>query len=155
MTNLPAASMSKMQTYLQHQMDHKTTYGLGSKAPSLGADACSYNAIDCSGEARVLLYHGTEGALVIPDGSATQHEWCETQGLHKVAYGNLGSKDAEGRLFIAFIAPHPVGHVWLVNGTTGETLESHGGGAGPDYRAWDDPILVHAVCACYELPCVP
>jgi hypothetical protein len=155
-TPLPTVSLSLMWAYLQKQMDHHTTYGFGAKA-ALGANPYSYGAIDCSGESRELLFVGSGGKLVIPDGSATQHEYFEglsRQGrVHKIAYGNIGQY-GKGRLFIGFIAPNPIGHVWLIDGTKGETLESHGGGAGPDNRAWDDPILIHAVCACYEIPCI-
>jgi hypothetical protein len=153
MSTMPYVSISKMWTYLQHQMDHGTAYGLGSKAPSLGADADSYDAIDCSGESRVLAYHGTNGALVLPDGSYTQHQWCIDQKLHTVDYRDIG-KYGKGRLFIAFENPAPIGHVWLVDGTKLVTLESHGH-AGPSSRPWDLCMFFSIVSACYEIPCIP
>ena len=127
-------------------------YSLGAKAPSMTCDSSQIHKIDCSGFVRYAIARATEQAVVMPDGSVNQHDWCDSQKLPKLAYPNVGKPDATGKLFIGFIQPahgHP-GHVWLVHNAT--TLESHGG-VGVDSRPWNSRVLVNAVAACYELPC--
>jgi hypothetical protein len=137
-------------TVYAHLRERGTRYRLGAKAPSLGCDTREIGAIDCSGFVRYALAKASGQGLILPDGSVNQHDWCRAQGLHQVDYNNLPEADSS-RLFIAFIEPNPVGHVWLETG--GLTLESHGGSpGGPDRRAWDTGVLLHSVSACYELP---
>jgi cell wall-associated NlpC family hydrolase len=123
----------------------RVRYEMGAK-PALGSDSSTFSLSDCSGWVRWVL---DRAGLLIPDGSAGQHEWCQAN-LRKVSYSDAATLADPSRLFIAFIAPEPIGHVWLLN--AGKTMECHGGGVGVSSRPWDTPILLHAVCACYELP---
>jgi len=138
-----------------HNMEGRVTYSLGGKAQSLDEDSHDIDAIDCSGFVRYAVAKATNEQVVMPDGSFIQHEWCEQSGLHKLGqYSDVQyAKGDPHRLFVGFIAPHEghPGHVWLVY--KGQTLESHGGGAGVDSRPWDTAILANSACACYELPC--
>jgi cell wall-associated NlpC family hydrolase len=143
--------LGMLRTVFTHMAINGTEYGLGAKAPSLTVDSINIHKIDCSGFTRYAIARATDQKLIIPDGSVNQHDWCEEQGLHKVDYPNVAIAD-DSRLFIAFIPPAPSGHpghVWFING--GNTMESHGG-VGVSTRHWDNPILLHAVTACYELP---
>lgn len=137
-----------------HNMEGRVTYSLGGKADALNEDSHDIDEIDCSGFVRYAVAKATNSAVIMPDGSSVQHDWCDNQGLHKLAqYSNVQyGKDDPNRLFIGFIQPaggHP-GHVWLIY--KGKTLESHGG-AGVSSRDWDTPILLSKACAAYELPC--
>lgn len=132
---------------LCERMRGRVTYRFGAKSTRWDADSSEISEIDCSGFVWFALKRATNGALPIPDGSANQHAFCEKMGYRKVPYAEAIA-DLSGRLYIAFIAPAPVGHVWLVS--HGLTLESHGH-VGVDRREADCSAL-RAVCACYELP---
>ncbi len=137
-------------------------YGLGAKADHLSDGPDKFSHIDCSGYIRVLLFHATNGALVIPDGSQNQREWAE-KNLNQVGrYVDAASYMTGNRLFICFIKPHAngcgaVGHVWLLRdadtgiGVRAETVESHGG-HGPNSRAWNTGVLIREVYSVFELP---
>lgn len=139
-------------------------YRLGGKIPldSDTSDPRIARGVDCSGFTRYALAKATNGALVIPDGSWNQHDWCRKQALHRLAqYSDVTQADPS-RLFIAFINTEPgrVGHVWLIHRaqTSGidwkeippTTLESHGG-RGVDSRPWNTRILLRLVSECFEL----
>ena len=125
-------------------------YGLGAKAPSLDCDTSEIRMIDCSGFVRYAIAKATNQRLILPDGSVSQHHWCDANALHGLRYSSIAPNYGnQGKLYIAFINPEPVGHVWLVH--QGHTLESHGS-AGPSSRPWNTPILAHGVSVCYELP---
>ena len=119
-------------------------YKLGAK-PSLGCDSSRFFLADCSGWVRWAL---DRAGLTLPDGSATQHDWCAAH-LREVSYKEAATQADASRLFIAFIAPgNGIGHVWLLN--CGASLECRGH-AGVSSRPWNNPTLLDAVSACYEL----
>ena len=130
-------------------MVHRVVYDFGGKAADLAEDTSLITGIDCSGFVRYILARATHGALVVPDGSSNMHAWAEANLRELVQYSDV--QEAEGdpsRLFIAFIPPAPIGHVWLVRG--GMTRESHGG-RGVDSRPWNTPILLREAEGAYEL----
>lgn len=122
-------------------------YGLGAKivplqlqdAALIGTDESGNKVkeVDCSGFVRWVLYHATAAtgeAFAIPDGSAAQHEWFESNGFKLSGNSDAGRKDDVIR--IAFLTPEAgggIGHVVLI--LNGFTMESHGG-HGPDRREW-------------------
>lgn len=123
----------------------RVKYKLGAK-PALGSESCAFALSDCSGWVRWTLDHA---GLAFPDGSAAQHEWCAAH-LREVPYKDAATLADPSRLFIAFIAPGKgIGHVWLLN--AGASLECRGH-AGVSSRPWNNPTLLNAVSACYELP---
>lgn len=123
----------------------RVKYKLGAK-PSLGCDSSKITLSDCSGWVRWAL---DRAGCVLPDGSATQHEWCAAH-LREVRYKDAGTLADPSRLFIAFIEPGSgIGHVWMLN--AGNSLECRGH-AGVSSRPWNSPTLLDAVSACYELP---
>lgn len=130
----------------------RVTYKLGAKPP-LGSDSSAFSESDCSGFVRWAL---DRAGYRIPDGSQTEWDWCEKAGLHQVRYldaERFAGKDTR-RLFIAFEAAHPIGHVWLgvSDGKHMRTIECHGGTVhrGVDSRPWS--ALAGIAAACYELP---
>jgi hypothetical protein len=136
-------------------MKGRVTYSFGAKAPDLSMDSHGIAEIDCSGFVRYAIARATQQAVILPDGSSNQHDRCEAQGLHQLAHYSDVAYAAQdpSRLFIAFLDPHPIGHVWLLR-ADGQghvmTMESHGG-RGVDSRPWNTRVLMHAD-ACYELP---
>jgi len=138
-------------------------YKLGGKIP-LDADTSDpriADGVDCSGFVRYALYKATSGGLDMGDGSVEQHDWCRKAGLHKLAkYADVTQADPS-RLFIAFIEPDPVGHVWLIHRAQSadgqaqqeapSTMESHGH-HGVGSRPWNTRILLTEVAECFELP---
>lgn len=120
-------------------------YFLGAKADAggraLDAWPIRYSHIDCSGWVRAALAFATQGALVIPDGSVNQREWCEGHGLKRSNYAALLRRDNVIRIaFIRATAAEHIGHVYLCY--NGRTLESYGG-HGPGSRS----VLVHVLKA--------
>jgi hypothetical protein len=126
----------------------KMEYDLGSKlALNTELDDLSGKSIDCSGYARLLVYHCTDGETIMPDGSFNQNEWCKTQGFKRTEYKNASLSD--DRLRIAFIRPPSHNrHVWLI--INGMTIESFGG-HGPGRRVWNSNVLKSNVDDCYVL----
>lgn len=123
----------------------RVKYKLGAK-PALGSDSAAFTLSDCSGFVRWAL---DRACLLLPDGSANQHEWCAAH-LQEVPYKDAATLADPSRLFIAFIAPGKgIGHVWLLN--VGASLECRGH-KGVSSRPWNSPILLNAISACYELP---
>lgn len=111
--------------------DAGVSYQLGAKANPLSAQAGEFDAIDCSGFVRWLIFHAT--GQEIPDGSVHQHDWAIQHGCKQSTFADAHSDDDLIR--IAFLVPAggKPGHVVLI--LNGYTMESHGG-AGPDRRAW-------------------
>jgi hypothetical protein len=128
-------------------MDGHIRYGFGSKA-AFKTTPEDIKAIDCSGFVRYLIYHVTDGEVIMPDGSWNQNAWCKHNHLITVEFATAA--DIDGWLRIAFLPPKKghAGHVWLI--LNGKTLESHGG-VGPDRRPWDTPILKSQVKNCYKM----
>ena len=130
-------NVPKLQSYLNICVARGIGYGLGAKATNLTAIPPDYHEIDCSGWVRAAVAVATAGKTIMPDGSVTQHDWCDRMGLKVSSRGALLLLDDLTR--IAFIAPcpaHPVGHVYLTRNT--RTLESWGG-HGPGSRS----VLTH------------
>jgi len=140
-----------MWTLIHHQMQYEVPYVFGGKAPSLTCDSSeTKKGIDCSGESRWLVARCTDQKVILPDGSDAQHEWAKAN-LREVKYRDaINPAYWNGRLFVAFESPHPIGHVWLFN--EGHTLESYGH-HGPGSRSAFSPMFLRIVDACYELPC--
>lgn len=145
-------SLSILYQCVKNCRAHGVSYGLGAKAPSLNADSSEFKKIDCSGFFRWALYKASGGKIIAPDGSYIQHEWLEKNGFHKVDYRNI-KHYGRGRLFVGIEEPNPIGHIFMVDGTTMKTLESHGG-IGPDSRAADSAMFYRIVDACYEITSV-
>ena len=124
-------------------------YQMGAK-PALGSDSSTFDTADCSGWVRWAL---DRAGLTIPDGSATQHEFCKGR-YASVPYAKAAIAGA-AQLFIAFEEPTPIGHVWLgwkdADGVV-RTHECHGGTfhRGVDSRPWN--ALASICAAVYELP---
>jgi hypothetical protein len=141
------------------------TYGYGAKASHLSDTPDMISRIDCSGFSRWALFHATDGALILPDGSQAQREWCEQKAkageLHQVSsYVNAARYMNNQRLFICFIKPFAngcgsVGHVFFLLNTdadfAAETLESCGG-RGVCSRPWDTGVLRREFYNAFELP---
>jgi cell wall-associated NlpC family hydrolase len=142
-----SVSLSTIRTCFDHCAG-RVTYLWGSK-PALGSDSASFGTSDCSGFSRWCL---NRAGLTLPEGSATQHEWCAAH-LREVDYQDAATLADASRLFIAFIVPvgSSPGHVVLLN--SGKTLECCGSG-GCCSRAWNTPHLAN-ISACYEVPAVP
>ena len=155
---LPAVDLAAMEGVFNAQLMRGVAYGLGCKPPTLGCAPGAFKRVDCSGEARYLLYQGTRGQLVLPDGSVNQRGWCERHGLHQVSYREVEAAEP-GELFLCFITPHTngcgsVGHVWLVRHFAEHgawTMESHGG-RGVASRPAKTPVLHRQVHKCFKLP---
>lgn len=140
-------------------------YGLGAKAPKMSFPPDRIEKIDCSGFVRWALFHATGGALLLPDGSQNQREWCEWKErnghMRKTSsYENAARYMTDSRLFICFIKPGVngcgnVGHVWLLcnadNENGADTIESCGG-RGVTSRRWDTLVLRRQVYSVFELP---
>ena len=138
-------------------------YKLGAKAPEHSGQKYAFDypptfgSIDCSGFFRYAVYHATNGALLVPDGSANQNDWAGQQGFKHsgpsvahAAYQSVGgNKDGYLRACFCRASPaEPIGHVWFA--LNAFTLESHGG-VGPSSRAWDTPVLSRIVSDVYVL----
>ncbi|WP_315778808.1 MULTISPECIES: chitosanase [unclassified Bradyrhizobium] len=131
--------MNAAWSFLQACMTSRprVTYGLGKKVPFLGAvPGRDFTQVDCSGFVREALRRATSPALRFPDGSVNQHDWIRAQGFAKSTVA--AATQSDGLVRIAFLRPQDtsshIGHVVLISG--GKTLESHGGGVGPDSRPW-------------------
>ena len=130
-------AIDKIQALTKSLEDVPVHYGLGAKVNPLSLQAGSFDKVDCSGFVRWCVYHATGpvNPVVIPDGSATQHEWIKNQGFKHSTYEAGLLEDNVIR--IAFLSPEQtsekIGHVLLIiNGTT---YESHGG-VGVSSRKW-------------------
>lgn len=150
-----SVSLSLLDVLVNRQRVHGTTYRLGAKAPTLKSGCTDFGEIDCSGESRWLVARASNGAIILPDGSVTQQEWCAER-LSPVDYHDAAQCEAS-KLFICFISPAssqrtgrgPIGHVFLMAG--GLTYESHYPN-GVSRRPWDTPVLRECCDHCYRLP---
>jgi hypothetical protein len=136
-----------------HAQLDSVKYQFGAKPPFLSAPLDALRVLDCSAYARIQLFHATSGALVIPDGSVNQREWCEKEGLHQLKkYSDVQYAITDkSRLFICFVKPFAgvAGHVWFVRG--GRTYESRGG-AGVSSRGWNLTFAKLRNAVAFELP---
>jgi hypothetical protein len=158
--SLPKIDLALFETVFSRLEMRGVQYDLGAKAGSLKDDTSKINRIDCSGFARYIIAKATQQALIIPDGSWNQRDWCERVGLHRLASYNDVLYATPRRLFICFITPHvngagDIGHVWFVSqldgDSTPDTMESHGG-VGIDSRPWNARVLKRECAAAFELP---
>lgn len=133
-------------------MDGVTHYLLGAK-PELDVEPNTVKVSDCSGFVRLAVYKASGAAIELPEGSVTQREWCEQNGLHKLdQYSDVQYASSDDhRLFICFIVANEtekIGHVWFVR--SGVTMECYGG-HGVGSRAWDTAILKDNASYAFEL----
>jgi hypothetical protein len=149
---VPPVSVSMAWDVLHNLEAENCVYLYGGKSPSLYCQTSAIHGIDCSGFTKYVLARSTGQQLVVPDGSFDQYSWCAMVAkLNPVDYSGIGQY-GQGRLFWAFyVNPSGIGHTWLVDGTIGRSLESHGH-AGPSSRLWNDEVLMRIVTHCYELP---
>jgi hypothetical protein len=111
----------------------RVTYEMGAKAPSLTCDSADIAQIDCSGLARYLVAKASGQAVIMPDGSAAQLQWCIDSGLERESY-QPGATAQDNVLRIHFLTAERAAmvgrpgdrHVWFT--FNGRTIESHGGG---------------------------
>ena len=138
-------------------------YGLGDKANPLSIDSALISSLDCSGYVRYGAYKASGAVFAMPDGSATQHEWCSKVGLPLVSYHDAGTVESTN-LYLCFLTPQKqpdgIGHVWFLmwdpEQGEGQTYECHGG-CGVDTRNWDAPIQGGSLAdcdACFVFPSV-
>jgi hypothetical protein len=146
-------NVSRLTAYLARCELLGIGYGLGAKAHNLTANPPDYADIDCSGWVRAAVAVATFGKTILPDGSVTQHDWCDRVGLKVSSRAALLLPDGLTR--IGFIVPtpaHNIGHVFLCRNL--KTLESWGG-HGPGSRSVLSPIslgiLQQATSAVYVL----
>jgi len=156
MATKPLIPTGKIEALTRSLVLEKFSYGLGFKIVPLSQqapDVIGRNAagipdkkVDCSGFVRWCLFHAA--GVEIPDGSVTQHEWCQSQGY---AQGTVADgHKTDGIVRLAFLTPDAsgegIGHVMIV--LNGQTFESHGG-KGPDSRAWGSQAFM-SKCVLYE-----
>ena len=137
---------AKLVSVVTNMRTAKVEYKLGAKAPSLKSLVSDIKQIDCSGFVRYAMYQATSGAVIMPDGSWNQDDWCRKQGFAAVNYQKTAGT-LDHRLRIAFMHGG-IGHVWFV--LDGQTIESRGH-VGPSRRDWQTPILFNHACKCYLL----
>jgi cell wall-associated NlpC family hydrolase len=150
----PGAAINRQRLMLAfHAMVGRVLYAWGAKEDDLTTWPAFVERLDCSGFVRFIVAWASGQRIIMPDGSAQQHTWCNAAALHQLdSYHDLSyTVDDPDRLFIAFIPPtgsHP-GHVWLVR--AGSTMECRSR-AGVSSRAWNAPVLRRGAVAVYELP---
>ncbi len=105
--------------------------------------------VDCSGYIQWLVYQGSDGQLLLPDGSVNQHAEILRLGFPIRDYG-AALRDTTGAVFINFFRPSVrlAGHVWLLSG--GRTMESHFG-KGIDSRSGKLLAFMGRKVYCYRL----
>lgn len=125
----------KLQALTSSLINAGVKYGLGKKAEPLGLQAGEFDRIDCSGFFRWVIYHACNH-LVIPDGSANQHQWFEVNGFKQSDFHAALAND--GILRVAFLSPQDsnehIGHVLMI--LNGRCFESHGSTGPDDQRMW-------------------
>lgn len=133
-----ALDLAQAQAFLDACVNSvpRVTYGLGAKVPFHGAvPGRDFQAVDCSGFIRELIWRATTPHLKFPDGSVVQHDFVRDHGFERST--PQAALNQDGVVRIAFLrpqdSPQRIGHVVLVHNA--RTLESHGG-VGPDSRAW-------------------
>lgn len=124
---------AKLVALTKSLMDAGVTYELGAKVSPLSLQAGEFKSVDCSGFVRWAIYHAS--GVLLPDGSANQHDWFASQGFKQSTLDAGTLNDNAVRIaFLTAADGGGTGHVVLITG--GKTLESHGG-HGPDMRVWD------------------
>ena len=157
--------LGKLDGYLSRCEWRGVGYELGAKAHDLLAIPPDYTVIDCSGWVRAAVAVATEGwdvgptasvkrpALLLPDGSVNQHDWCDQAGLKKSTPAALLLPDPWVR--IAFLVPspqHKIGHVFLCHrGMTRESWGGHGPGSRPVTSHISEGVLELCAGAVYIL----
>ena len=118
------------------------------KNGGLGTDSINIVGLDCSGFTQFAIYRGTEGKVVVPEGSVEQRDWAST---HLKLAGSYNAVNNGEGLYWSFFAPHGdrPGHTWMTRQNW--TRESKGG-IGIYSRPWNHPTLVRRVEATYILP---
>ncbi len=101
-------------------------YKFGAKFDSISVEHPMGRRVDCSGYIRWLVLHGSNGELLLPDGSVNQHAFILQQGFPMREYSKA-LLNASGAVYINFFRPTKIlaGHVWLLH--NGKTMESHFG----------------------------
>ncbi len=120
-----------IQTYnLQNRFYLSTLWGVkyrfGAKFQSVAAEHPLGRYVDCSGYIRWLVLHGSNGELLLPDGSVNQHARILQDGFPIRDYSKT-LLNRTGAVYICFLRPTSrlAGHVWLLR--NGATMESHWG----------------------------
>lgn len=142
-------SANKVVKLFRELIGNRVGYGMGCKAKDvkvwyplfIDQQGQFTHKVDCSGAVRLIAYHASGGAVILPDGSYNQHEAIKALNLRKSNWYACGRKD--NLLRIAFHLPDQrdeTGHVWFI--LNGETWESYGG-HGPGSRPWLTRILAH------------
>lgn len=101
-------------------------YRFGAKFDSVADEHPIGHYVDCSGYIRWLVLHGSNGELLLPDGSVNQHAYILQQGFPIRDYSKA-LLNKNGAVYICFLRPagRLAGHVWLLR--NGHTMESHFG----------------------------
>lgn len=138
--------------HLHHHVDDgdQTKYKWGAKAPSLTADTSTIDLLDCSGFSRYAVARASNQAIIMPDGSEMQRDWCTAQGLTRVPYVQKTFQDNYEGLCIAFIERGATRHVWFVH--EGETYECSPSVGGVGSRIWSSGVLRRNVTDCFVFP---
>jgi cell wall-associated NlpC family hydrolase len=101
-------------------------YRFGAKFESISEPHPMGHCVDCSGYTRWLVLHGSNGELLLPDGSVNQHAFVLQKGFPIREYSKalLNRSDA---VYICFFRPAArlASHVWLLH--NGRTMESRWG----------------------------
>jgi cell wall-associated NlpC family hydrolase len=124
-------------------------YQLGAKFDSIKAEHPLGHYVDCSGYIRWLIYHGSGGALLLPDGSVNQHAYIQQQ-LFSTRDYSKAVLNTTGAVYICFLRPteRKAGHVWLLR--NGQTMESRGGKGISTRPGWQLKLLFRPIY-CYRL----
>jgi hypothetical protein len=124
-------------------------YRFGAKFDSIEDEHPIGRSVDCSGYIRWLVYHGSNKALKLPDGSYVQHTFIQQQGFPIREY-RAALLNETGAVYICFLRPagRLAGHVWLLR--NGRTMESHYG-KGINSRSGTVLSLMGRKVYCYRL----
>lgn len=133
----------------EHALDLKVFYDFGGKFKDITDFTPAEKGVDCSGFIRWFLYHASNGAVLFPDGSVNQNEWCKHLKLPRFTYG-IAALNRTGAAFICFKPPTKgkAGHVWIIR--NGRTIESYGG-KGIGSRSALTHILLLRCRDCYRI----
>lgn len=128
----------------------RVTYHWRAKAGDLWRDSESVSVFDCSGAMQYWFFRASEGGIIMPEGSADQHQFCTDRGWKKCNYADVIANRDEGRFFVCYLEPkgeHP-GHTWMVS--NGQTYECFGSG-GVNSRTPTIAYPCHCD-TCFEVP---
>jgi len=144
----------------------KVKYCMGSKVSPLTADSNDVDpekGLDCSGLVQFLTARASDQAIILPEGSSGQIEWCLAHDLTRRDYASFAGR-IDNVLRLNFISAErsqsargdqSARHAFFT--FNGMTMESHGRdahGNGCDSRVWDTPVLMLADY-CFEFPSHP